>query len=190
MVHRVSQKKLSRSSRARAALLKGLTNDLILHEKVVTTAIRAKAVRPFLEKLVTLSKENSLVTRRRLLAKLGMEQSVRKLLEVVGPAFKERAGGYTRITKLPPRAGDNAKMAALEFVENVSELAAKRKIATPRLQKETKAKKQAAPKPLRGSAVARETSTKKAKNKKLQQRKTWRKAKKGLQDNGRNERKG
>jgi large subunit ribosomal protein L17 len=81
-----------------------------------------------LEKLVTRAKEDTLVVRRHLLARLGTERTVRKLLEVVGPAFKERAGGYTRITRLTPRVGDTAAMAVLEFVENVSEIAAKKQV--------------------------------------------------------------
>ena len=130
MVHRVAAKKLSRDSAARSSLLKNLASSAILHEKIVTTLPKAKAVKPFLEKLITRSKEDSLSARRYLLAKLGTDRAARKLLEVVGPAFSERPGGYTRITKLPHRMGDNAPMAILEFVENVSEVATKKKLAT------------------------------------------------------------
>ncbi|OGY25987.1 MAG: 50S ribosomal protein L17 [Candidatus Woykebacteria bacterium RBG_16_44_10] len=140
MVHRVAARKLSRDSSHRAAILKNLASAAILHEKIVTTLPRAKAVRPFLEKLITKTKENNLENRRYLLARLGAPRPVQKLLDVIGPAFKERPGGYTRITKLPPRVGDSAPMASLEFVENVSELAAKRKIEE-KPSKEAKAKK-------------------------------------------------
>ncbi|OGY21898.1 MAG: 50S ribosomal protein L17 [Candidatus Woykebacteria bacterium GWB1_45_5] len=146
MVHRVSAKKLSRDSKQRNALLKSLAKEVVLHEKIITTLPRAKTVRPFLEKLVTRAKENTLVSRRYLVAKLGEERPVRKLLEIVGPVFKERLGGYTRITKLPPRVGDNAPMALLEFVENVSELAAKRKIEE-KPSKKTKLEKKSGKKP-------------------------------------------
>lgn len=156
MVHRVSAKKLSRVSNERAALLKNLADELILHEKIVTTLARAKATRSFLEKLVTAAKENNLVTRRYLLAKLRADRATNKLLEVIGPAFKERAGGYTRITKLPPRAGDSAKMAVLEFVENVSELAAKKKIK----EKPTKVKKAEAEKDKKPEKPARQLAEK------------------------------
>jgi large subunit ribosomal protein L17 len=148
MVHRVSQKKLSREKDARRALLKSLANSLILHEKIITTQARAKAVRPFVEKLVTQAKEETLETRRYLLAKLGAENAVRKLLELVGPTFKERAGGYTRIIKLTPRGGDAADMAVLEFVENVSEAAAKKKLEEkPTKQKEQKGEEEKVGKP-------------------------------------------
>ena len=128
MIHRVSSRRLSRDTNARAALIRDLANSLILHEKIKTTLTRAKAIRPVVEKLITKSKEASLVNRRYLIAKLAREASVNKLLELIGPIFKERNGGYTRIVKIPPRRGDSAKMAVLEFVENVSEVAAKRKI--------------------------------------------------------------
>jgi large subunit ribosomal protein L17 len=86
--------------------------------------------------LVTKSKEDSLVNRRYLTAKLAREASVKKLLELVGPIFKERNGGYTRIIKLPPRRGDSAEMAVLEFVENVSEVAVKKKLKSKELKAE------------------------------------------------------
>lgn len=129
MVHRVSQKKLSRDTNARRALLRNLAADLILHEKIVTTEAKAKAVRPVVEKLVTRAKKDSSVSRRYLTARLDRENAVRKLLELIGPTFKERPGGYVRIIKLPPRAGDNAEMAVIEFVEGVSEVAARKKLA-------------------------------------------------------------
>ncbi|MEX0616242.1 MAG: 50S ribosomal protein L17 [Candidatus Woykebacteria bacterium] len=117
MIHRVSARKLGRGTKERKALLKSLANSVVLYEKITTTEAKAKAVRPFLEKLVTVAKEDSLTARRRLTAKLGFENSVRKLLEVVGPTFKERPGGYLRLTKLGPRAGDSAPMVVVEFVE-------------------------------------------------------------------------
>jgi large subunit ribosomal protein L17 len=128
MIHRVSQKKLSRSTNARKALLKNLANSLILHERIVTTEAKAKTVRPIVEKLITRSKEDTVPNRRILMSKLGQENSVKKLLELVGPNFKERPGGYTRVIKLNPRPGDRAKQTLIEFVENVSEKAAKEKI--------------------------------------------------------------
>jgi len=158
MVHRISQKKLSRDTGGRAALLKSLASALVLHEKIVTTKTRAKAVRPFIEKLITRAKEDTLVNRRYLLAMLGAENVVRKLLELVGPTFKGRPGGYTRIIKLTPRVGDAADMAVLEFVENVSEVAAKKKLE----EKPTKIKEQ---------------KTKEGKDSKLSKRKEGQKSK-------------
>lgn len=143
MVHRVSHKKLSRNKDARAALLKNLAASLVLHEKIVTTTAKAKAMQPFVEKLVTKAKEDNISNRRYLLAKLNRESVVKKLLDVVGPTFKSRPGGYTRMVKLPARSGDSAPLAAIEFVENVSELAARKKleIAERKKKTETKSKK-------------------------------------------------
>lgn len=128
MIHRVHQRKFSRDTNARKALFKNLANDLILHERLVTTLAKAKSLRPIVEKLITKSRENSLVSRRFLLSKLGRENSVDKLLEVFGPIFLERPGGYLRISRINPRPGDQAQMAVIEFVENISEIAAKKKI--------------------------------------------------------------
>lgn len=128
MIHRVSQKKFSRDTNARKALFKNLANDLILHERIVTTTAKAKAIRPYVEKLVTRSKEDTMTNRRLLIAKLGRENTVEKLLDLIGPTFKERLGGYTRILKVGPRAGDRAPMSLIEFVEKVSEKAAKAKL--------------------------------------------------------------
>lgn len=128
MVHRVSQKKLSRNTSQRKALLKNLANDLILRERIVTTKAKAKTVQPFVERLITRSKNNSITNRRILISKLGRENSVRKLLEIVGPIFKDKPGGYTRVVKLFPRVGDRSSMAIVEFSENISEKAAKAKL--------------------------------------------------------------
>ena len=115
MIHRISHKQLSRNINSRKALLRNLANDLILRERIVTTEAKAKSTRPYVEKLITRSKDNTLSNRRILIARLGSENSVKKLLEKVGPTFKDRPGGYTRIIKISPRAGDRAEMAILEF---------------------------------------------------------------------------
>jgi len=141
MIHRVSHRKFSRDTNARKALLKNLANDLILRERVRTTEAKAKAIRPFVEKLITKSKDNTIASRRLLISKLGRENSVQKLLELVGPTFKDRSGGYTRIVKLVPRAGDKAEMAMIEFSENVSEKAAMLKLAKKPKVKEAKTTK-------------------------------------------------
>ncbi len=128
MLHRVSHKKLSRDTNARAALLKNLATSLVLHERIKTTTAKAKTIRPVVEKLVTKAKVDSHITRRYLKTKLDKISAVDKMLELIGPTFKERAGGYTRIIKLAPRAGDNAPLSMIEFVENISEIAAKKKL--------------------------------------------------------------
>lgn len=128
MQHRISQKKLSRDTNARKALLKNLATSLVLHERITTTTAKAKTIRPVIEKLITKAKISSHITRRYLITKLDKESAVNKMLELIGPTFKERAGGYTRIIKLAPRAGDNAPLSMIEFVENISEIAAKKKL--------------------------------------------------------------
>ncbi len=152
MRHRISQKKLGRDTNERRALLRGLAKGLILHERINTTEAKAKAVRPVVEKLITRAKENTIANRRLLVSKLGgAENVVSKLLEVVGPHFKERAGGYTRIIKMPPRKGDNARMALIEFVDKVSEVTAKKKLE----QKTAKVEGKVAKDPLRGASEPR-----------------------------------
>jgi large subunit ribosomal protein L17 len=92
--------------------------SLIEHERITTTVPRAKTVKPFVEKLVTLSKDPSLHNRRRAFAQVRSKTAVQKLFDVLGPRFKARRGGYCRILRLSkPRLGDNGERAILEFVE-------------------------------------------------------------------------
>ncbi len=116
MRHRKQGKVLDRKVGPRRALLKNLAASVVLYEKVKTTEAKAKAVRPYVERLVTVAKRPTLANRRRLLRKLPSEGSVKKLLEVLGPRYALRPGGYTRITKLTSRLGDRAAMALIEFV--------------------------------------------------------------------------
>jgi len=155
MRHRVAHKKLGRDTNQRKALLRGLATSLILHERIKTTEAKAKAIRPVVEKLVTRARENTIANRRLLLSKLGgSENVVSKLLEVVGPHFKERAGGYTRIIKISPRKGDNAQMALIEFVDKVSEIAVKKKLEKKEVKAESKTKEKIEKKP-KSKAVAK-----------------------------------
>lgn len=119
MRHRVKTKKLSRTASHRKAMARNLVSALIEHERIETTLTKAKAHRPFAEKLVTLAKEKNLANYRRALSLLGNDKAaVAKLFDVLGPRFKERPGGYTRILKLEkPRLGDKAPRAFFEFVE-------------------------------------------------------------------------
>jgi large subunit ribosomal protein L17 len=123
MRHRVKTKKLSRTASHRKAMARNLVSALIEHERIETTLTKAKAHRPFAEKLVTLAKEKNLANYRRALALLGNDKAaVAKLFDVLGPRFKERPGGYTRILKLEqPRLGDKAPRAYFEFVERSTE---------------------------------------------------------------------
>lgn len=116
MRHRKNKKILSRHTSARKALVRDLVTSLVTYEKIETTIARAKVTRPAVEKLVTLARRSDLAARRALIAYFTTEQPVKKLLEVLGPRFKDRTGGYTRITKLGARKGDAADLAMIEFV--------------------------------------------------------------------------
>lgn len=108
-------KKFSRKSDTRGALLTGLSRALILNEKISTTHTKAKELKKFVEPFITKSKYNSLATRR-FFARFFDEKVVDKLLVSVGPRYKERKGGYTRIIKRTPRKHDSANMSVIEFV--------------------------------------------------------------------------
>lgn len=117
MRHRKKGKILGRKKESREALLRGLATSLIVYEKIKTTKAKAKAIKPVIEKLITTAKKNDLTARRRLLEVLYHKKAVNKALEVLGPRYKERKGGYTRIINLERRAGDNAEMVQIEFVK-------------------------------------------------------------------------
>ncbi len=118
MRHRVKGFKLGRTASHRTAMQRNMAASLIEHERITTTVQKAKALRPFIEKLVTISKESSVHNRRRVFAALRNKEAVSKLFEVIGPRFQERPGGYCRILKLSkPRLGDAGERAIIEFVE-------------------------------------------------------------------------
>lgn len=122
MRHRKAGKKLGRTSSHRIAMTRNMANSLIEHERIVTTVQKAKVVKPFVEKLVTLSKESTQHNRRRAFARLRSKQTVEKLFDILGPRFQERPGGYCRILKLTkPRLGDNGQRVIMEFVERSAE---------------------------------------------------------------------
>jgi large subunit ribosomal protein L17 len=116
MRHRNKGRILSRAAAPRRHLLANLAQSIILYEKVRTTEAKAKEVRPTVERLITAAKKPTLATRRLLLSKLPTEAAVKKLLEVLGPRYVGRAGGYTRLTKLGQRQGDAAKVVKIELV--------------------------------------------------------------------------
>lgn len=116
MRHRVKKTTLGRLKGPREAMLRNLAASVILHEKVTTTHAKAKAIRPIVEKLITRGADHTLNNRRILQKYLFDEKAVLKILNNLGPRYKERPGGYTRITKLANRKGDNASMAVIEFV--------------------------------------------------------------------------
>ena len=114
--HKVAGYKLKRPVDSRNALLRNLATSVILQERIVTTVPKAKAVRPLVDKLVTLAKKDTLHTRRQAAGVLTTPASVKKLFDTLGTRFGQREGGYTRITRLGPRKGDGAEQAMLELV--------------------------------------------------------------------------
>src|ERR671914_342752 len=128
MRHQRSGKKLGRDSAHRKALYSNLTGALIEHGRIETTEAKAKAVKPFAEKMITLGKRGDLHARRQALAALRSNDVVHRLFDEVGPRFTDRPGGYTRIVKLGPRQGDAADI--------VDHEPAVRTLAPPRPQRE------------------------------------------------------
>jgi len=116
MRHQKKGKILDRKMEPRKALMRNLATSIIIYEKVKTTKAKAKAVKPFVEKLITTAKTNDLTARRKLLEILFHKNAVKKALEILGPRYKDRKGGYTRIINIGPRAGDGAEMVQIEFV--------------------------------------------------------------------------
>jgi large subunit ribosomal protein L17 len=116
MRHKVAGFKLKRDAGSRKSLLRNLTTSVILQERIITTVPKAKAVRPLVEKMITLAKRDTLHTRRQAAAVLCTPASVKKLFDTLGTRFGQRAGGYTRITRLGPRKGDGAEQAMIELV--------------------------------------------------------------------------
>jgi large subunit ribosomal protein L17 len=117
MRHGNGLRKLNRTSAHRKALLQNLCNALIEHEAIKTTVPKAKELRRVIEPLITLSKEATVANRRLAFARLRNRDSVVKLFDTLGPCFKTRPGGYTRILKMGFRVGDNAPMALIELVD-------------------------------------------------------------------------
>jgi len=116
MRHHNQNRKFGRETDARRALLKGLAVALIERGKIKTTVAKAKSLRPFVEKLVTRARRGDLASQRLIVARLGSLLATRNLVQEIAPRYAKRAGGYTRISKLPARASDGSPMAFIEFV--------------------------------------------------------------------------
>jgi len=117
MRHQQTRNKLSRDSAHRKALLMNLSKEIIEHERIKTTEAKAKAVKPEIEKLITLAKRGDLHARRQALSTLSQDKfAVHKLFEEIGPRYSDRPGGYTRILKLGPRRSDSTEMVFIELV--------------------------------------------------------------------------
>jgi len=117
MRHRTRTKRLSRNTSARKALLRSLARNLITHQRIKTSLVKAKEARKLVEKLITLGKENTLDARRKAYKVLSERDKVKQLFTEIAPLFKNRAGGYTRIIRAYPRRGDGAEMVLLELTE-------------------------------------------------------------------------
>ena len=117
MRHGKVHRKLNRTAEHRRSLWANMTAALIKHEQIITTLPKAKDLRPIMEKLVTLGKRGDLHARRQAIAQVRDVAMVRKLFEVLGPRYKDRNGGYTRVMKAGFRYGDNAPRAVIEFVD-------------------------------------------------------------------------
>jgi large subunit ribosomal protein L17 len=116
MKHRVAGRKLGRTSAHRLAVLRNLSTDLFRHERIQTTLMKAKELRPFAERLITVGKRADVHARRRLARHIRDSVVAKKLVETIATRFAERPGGYTRILKLGPRRGDSAEMAIVELI--------------------------------------------------------------------------
>lgn len=116
MRHHNHNRKFGRERNQRRAFLRSLAVNLIVHGKIKTTTARAKELRPLIEKMVTRARAGDLLARRLLLARLGRLAAMRKLITDIAPRYRARAGGYTRITKLPARRSDGCPQALIEFV--------------------------------------------------------------------------
>ena len=117
MRHRMSGRKLNRTSAHRKAMLRNMAAALVKHEQIKTTLPKAKELKPYLDKLITLGKRGGLHARRQALSVLGDRALTAKLFDTLAPRYAQRNGGYTRVLKLGPRYGDSAPMAFIELVD-------------------------------------------------------------------------
>ena len=116
MRHRAKGKQLSRTSTHKKALLRNMAMSLFLHEKIVTTTAKAKELRPFAERLITLARRGDLHARRLAERKIQDRDILKRLFSEIGPRFASRPGGYTRILKMAHRVGDGAETARIELL--------------------------------------------------------------------------
>ncbi|HEV8121698.1 MAG TPA: 50S ribosomal protein L17 [Candidatus Polarisedimenticolia bacterium] len=116
MRHGVRLRKLGRTSSHRMALLRSLSTSLFRHERIRTTLPKAKELRPFAERLITMARKDDLHARRQVVRQIADRDVVKKLFSTLGPRFATRPGGYTRTMRLGPRQGDGAEMALVELV--------------------------------------------------------------------------
>ena len=133
MKHNIAHRKLNRTSSHRKALLMNLSNALLKHEQITTTLPKARELRPYVEKIITLGKKGDLQSRKKTISILQDKKNVKKVFDTLADRYKSRLGGYTRIVKLGNRYGDNAPNAIIEFVDRDEE--AKGKDSGPVIEK-------------------------------------------------------
>lgn len=138
MRHRVAGRKFSLTRNQRKALFKNLINSLVIHGQIKTTEAKAKAIRGLVEKLITKGKQQTLHSRRLIAAFLQNNKAVNRIADELGPLFKKRPGGYTRIIRLKERQGDAAPLVKLEFVEKPAEKTAEKTTEKKPVKKEIK----------------------------------------------------
>ena len=117
MKHNIKNKKLNKTTSHRKAMFMNMSNALIKHEQITTTLAKAKELRRFVEKIVTLGKKGDLLSRKKAISILQDQKMSKKVFDVLSERYKSRSGGYTRIIKLGNRFGDNAPTAVIEFVD-------------------------------------------------------------------------
>jgi len=135
MKHNITHRKLNRTSAHRKALLMNLSNALLKHEQITTTLPKAKELRPFVEKIISLGKKGDLHARKKANSLLRDEKNIKRIFDVFAKRYKDRSGGYTRIVKLGNRYGDNAPTAVIELVDR--DIEAKGKDSGPVIAKKT-----------------------------------------------------
>ena len=121
MKHRIKGKKLNRTSSHRKALLKNMSQALIKHEQIVTTLVKAKTLKPYFDKLITIGKKGNLSARRQAISKVGDLKLVEKLFNILAKRYETRNGGYSRVLKAGFRYGDAAPMAVIELIDRDEE---------------------------------------------------------------------
>ena len=121
MKHRIKGKKLNRTSSHRKALLKNMSQALIKHEQIITTLVKAKTLKPYFDKLITIGKKGSLAARRQAISKVGDIKLVEKLFSTLAKRYETRNGGYSRVLKAGFRYGDAAPMALIELIDRDEE---------------------------------------------------------------------
>jgi len=133
MKHNITHRKLNRTSSHRKALLMNLSNALLKHEQIITTVAKAKELRSFVEKIITLGKKGGLEARRKTISILQDKHNTKKVFDIFADRYNKRNGGYTRIVKLGNRYGDNAPTAVIELVDR--DVEAKGKDSGPVIEK-------------------------------------------------------